>query len=742
MQTGKVCVRLTGFKAGRTSLPANGMAIYHLSVKTVSRSKGRSAVAAAAYRSGTVLVNEQDRIKHDYSRRRDVVETFIVAPPGSPPWAFHRESLWNAAEEAETRINSTTAREVELNLPHELDPEDRLALAERFARVLSERYGVAVDCSLHAPHRRYDPEPNLPAHIMAKPQRPEPVHDKRNFHAHFLLTTRIVNDSGLGGKTRVLDAKKTGPVEVKAIRKMWEDMANEALDRAGHSERIDRRSNVERGLLNRATIHEGYAAREIEARGEHSERCEINRQIKASWIIEPPAASIKRKETARVAITDRSADVRAAGIRVGGRALTRIEQLAYLARTPRFGGGPADDHLRHMLTWNVDDLRDGRSVRELHGLWADPTSHSPSLWGVDDTGFVTPTPKPSNALGPIPAKQPKPLYDPIERTRLIDAYNAVTKEFGTNDPRKFAKIKATRLVVQQPQPVAEPTTRPTSPRPVPVVASPNTSPPVRAVSVPASPVAQTVFEAVTSRPTAATADQARAPTSIPAAPAKLSQSSLPASRSAPAPKPRIVQPRSSRAPLLDLLPDAVTKAVGAAQRLGSSKRAQYLRALDNHDRHQQGLPPVPERTPLAARTASLRALATGAIDASKRAAVPLRAAAVKLEDLSGRVWQLVTLPERTLAARRERQATEAKHKARVAEELRRQADYDSPDAVYNRAWRAKQEEAARQPQEPSTLADLMSGKWHEQPVSEPETPGDTYPGIDDPRSPRRDDRER
>ena len=49
------------------------IAIYHCSIKIVSRGKGKSAVAAAAYRSGEKLTNEWDGLTHDYTKKGGVV---------------------------------------------------------------------------------------------------------------------------------------------------------------------------------------------------------------------------------------------------------------------------------------------------------------------------------------------------------------------------------------------------------------------------------------------------------------------------------------------------------------------------------------------------------------------------------------------------------------------------------------------------------------------------------------------
>ena len=111
------------------------MAIYHLTTKHISRSSGRSSVAAAAYRSANRLKNYRDGLVHDFRRKKGVVHTEIILPTGSQAdWAKEREQLWNAAEAADERINARTAREVEIALPVELTPEQRVELVQEFSQ--------------------------------------------------------------------------------------------------------------------------------------------------------------------------------------------------------------------------------------------------------------------------------------------------------------------------------------------------------------------------------------------------------------------------------------------------------------------------------------------------------------------------------------------------------------------------------------------------------------------------------
>lgn len=235
MQTGEpVCVR--------SARPAH-MAIYHCSVKCVKRSEGRSATAAAAYRSGDRIVDERTGEIHDYTRRSGVESTELVFPDHVTN-RLDRERLWNTAETAETRKNAQVAREVEIALPDELTAEQRRELAVDFARQITERYGVAADVCIHAPGKEGD---------------------QRNHHAHIMLTTRTIESDGtLGKKNRILDDQKTGPAEIQKIREMWAQACNASLEKSGHAERIDHRSLREQGEERRATKHQGPAVTAIE----------------------------------------------------------------------------------------------------------------------------------------------------------------------------------------------------------------------------------------------------------------------------------------------------------------------------------------------------------------------------------------------------------------------------------------------------------------------------------------------
>ena len=197
------------------------MASYHLSVKTIKRSAGRTATAAAAYRVGERIECQREGRIHDYTRKQGIEETFIIAPDNAPDWAQDRAALWNAAEASETRSNSVTAREWELSLPFEISAEVRSQITREFAEQLVSRYGVAVDVAIHAPNREGD---------------------QRNHHAHVLTSTRKLEAEGFTAKTRVLDSARTGGAEIDQMRGVWAELQNRALERAGEVERVDHRS--------------------------------------------------------------------------------------------------------------------------------------------------------------------------------------------------------------------------------------------------------------------------------------------------------------------------------------------------------------------------------------------------------------------------------------------------------------------------------------------------------------------
>lgn len=238
------------------------MAIYHLSVKPVSRGGGRSATAASAYRAAELVHDQTTGQTFDYTRKRGVEHAEIVLPTEAAKrdinWARDREALWNEAERCENRSNSRVAREYEIALPHELTKAQRLELVRGFAAEIADRHGVAVDFAIHAPHREGD---------------------ERNHHAHLLATTRVIEPGGLGEKATIewsdTNRRKAelepARKEIEAIRERWAVRANEKLLEHGHEIRIDHRSLEAQGIEREPTVHLGPAVSGMERRGIETE---------------------------------------------------------------------------------------------------------------------------------------------------------------------------------------------------------------------------------------------------------------------------------------------------------------------------------------------------------------------------------------------------------------------------------------------------------------------------------------
>lgn len=226
------------------------MAIYHLSVKAISRSAGRSATASAAYRSACKIVDERTGELHDYTKKSGVVSSDIVLPEFAPDWARDRNQLWNAAEKAEKRKDSCVAREVVVALPFELSPSERKRLAIDFAKEMADLEGCAVDVAIHEPSKHGD---------------------NRNHHAHLLKTTRKVSEVGLGEK---LDTEKAGRARVNDLEKLrarWAELVNERLVENGIDNRkIDHRSFEDRNIPIAPTKHNGPTLSAILRRGGQS----------------------------------------------------------------------------------------------------------------------------------------------------------------------------------------------------------------------------------------------------------------------------------------------------------------------------------------------------------------------------------------------------------------------------------------------------------------------------------------
>ncbi|ANU50668.2 mobilization protein [Enterocloster clostridioformis] len=254
------------------------IAIYHCNISIISRGKGKSAVAAAAYRSGEKLTNEWDGMTHDYTRKGGVVHTEILLPPHAPPSFSDRSALWNSVELYEKAGNAQLAREIDAALPIELSREEQIRLVREYCSSQFVSKGMCVDFAIHDT-------------------------DSGNPHCHIMLTMRPLDERGAwaaksrkeydldenGERIRLPSGRyKTHKVDLTGWndkdnalvwRKAWADISNEFLERAGSRERIDHRSNAERGIDEIPTVHMGVAACQMEKKGIATEKGELNRNI-------------------------------------------------------------------------------------------------------------------------------------------------------------------------------------------------------------------------------------------------------------------------------------------------------------------------------------------------------------------------------------------------------------------------------------------------------------------------------
>lgn len=270
------------------------MAIYHLSVKAVSRSAGRSATAAAAYRAGCEITDTRTGEVHDYTRKRGVESADLVLPAGAPEWAADRAALWNAAEHAERRKDACVAREYEVALPSELPPAARRQLALDFAQEMADREGCAVDVAIHEPGKEGD---------------------SRNHHAHILRTTRKVEAEGLGAKLDTEKAGRNRTADLEAVRARWAELTNERLRQHGIEATVDHRSLKDQGIDREPTKHLGPTATAIERRtGEASRKRQDFDQDIADRLAKAKAAGELERFGQKIdqAIIDVSGDLAAA----------------------------------------------------------------------------------------------------------------------------------------------------------------------------------------------------------------------------------------------------------------------------------------------------------------------------------------------------------------------------------------------------------------------------------------------
>jgi hypothetical protein len=339
------------------------MAIYHLRATMISRSAGRSATAAAAYRVAERIEDRRTGLTFDYAARGGVDHTEILAPDHAPDWVRDRSELWNRVEESETRKNSQVAREVRVALPDELTHAQRVELVREFVRSQFVDRGMVADIALHAPGR---------------------TGDERNHHAHILLTTREIDAEGSvpggGFTTKNRDWNKVEVLE--GWREAWARDSNAALERAGLEDRVDHRTLV---AQRDEALELASAAQE---RGD--EGTELHETVRAMSLDRPPlpqlslgAWQLKERgiEVAAVRVwhevKDRAAEVRQVVQELTGQVRDWLDRAAERVMDhlePARFAGPGQSELV------LAGLAGGRDGREGEPDWRDFAARLRDAW--------------------------------------------------------------------------------------------------------------------------------------------------------------------------------------------------------------------------------------------------------------------------------------------------------------------------------------------------------------------------
>ncbi|WP_258113588.1 MobQ family relaxase [Aerococcus urinae] len=255
---------------------------FHFSVNIISRGKGKSAVASAAYISGEKIKNEWDGVTHDYTKKQGVISKEIFLPDHAPEEYKDRKTLWNSVELFEKNSNAQLARNFIISLPKELSIEENKNMIEEYIQTNFVKEGMIVDLAIHDESRE----------------------GNQNIHAHIMTIVRPINEDGTWGqkskKEYILDEKgekilnkngkpKTRKVEltswndkgnVEKWRENFSDLCNKYLERAGAEKRVDHRSFKRQGIKQIPTIHLGASASAMERKGIRTEKGDINREIK------------------------------------------------------------------------------------------------------------------------------------------------------------------------------------------------------------------------------------------------------------------------------------------------------------------------------------------------------------------------------------------------------------------------------------------------------------------------------
>ena len=262
------------------------MALFHFTVTQTKRSKGQSAIASAAYRSGEKLYSEYYGEYSDYTRKRGVICSDILLPPHAPKEYADRQTLWNAVEKAERGKNAQLAYSFEISLQNEFSLEENIALAREFLFREFVSRGMTVDVSFHEKECEDGGTPNPHFHFLCpiRPMEQDGTWGIKQRREYVLDEegNRIRDANGKYVFNAVPTTDWGSPETLEHWREAWAEMCNAKFAEKGLDVRIDHRSYERQGVDLLPTIHEGATVRAMEKKGIRTEKGEFNRWIKAT----------------------------------------------------------------------------------------------------------------------------------------------------------------------------------------------------------------------------------------------------------------------------------------------------------------------------------------------------------------------------------------------------------------------------------------------------------------------------
>ena len=265
------------------------MAIFHCQIKIISRGKGKTATAAAAYRSGTKIVDDELGKTHDYTRKGGVAFSEILLCVNAPSKYSDRQTLWNEVQKIEKQKNAQLCREVEVALPIEFSRNEQIEAVREYIKKNFTDKGMIADWSLHD---KSDGNPHAHILLTMRPLKPNGEWEAKRKDRYALdengnkipIIDVLTNKQKIGAGGRKMWERISVPTtdwndqtKAEEWRKSWADICNEHLKGQAH---IDHRSYARQGKKQLPTIHEGYVARKIAKSGKHSNIISYNQQVR------------------------------------------------------------------------------------------------------------------------------------------------------------------------------------------------------------------------------------------------------------------------------------------------------------------------------------------------------------------------------------------------------------------------------------------------------------------------------